>query len=452
MSNEKMNLNLKLIEEKINNKFLELKYNFETQNQEISNKIKDINNFINKIPNKKEITNNSSYEERLLKLENDFKKYESMINIKKDDENNNLKNIVKKMEEEFTLIKIRFSELLDFIKDKNFWKNFINNIIVENDLISSKIKKKNNKNKNAENNNNINNIFAPFNYYIYFGVEENKNFIEEGSNTIQYKNDSKYNVNEKQEKNKLIIDKYEKNEEIMRNTKYKTPNNIPNLNIMKNFNQTGSNLIQNLKQNNNNLYIGKDYYKKIPKYSVKINNRQHSFNNEEDNEYKINAIKPNKSISDYSREYNNNKDKIKKKDVTKVTECILQPDIMSAEDKNRNSMDNLSQAYIMKQSKKIKNISLSNKDKRYYRTLPLSLKHHLKNSRNNSVNRFNILSYKDFQKGNIEDLYYSQLKKDRMGHFSAISGINFRTPGYGEIKYNTIDKKIYPIIYKDKSK
>ena len=238
----------------------------------------------------------------------------------------------------------------------------------------------------------------------------------------------------------------------MRNTKYKTPNNIPNLNIMKNFNQTGSNLIQNLKQNSNNLNIGKDYYKKIPKYSVKINNRQHSFNNEEDNEYKINAIKPNKSISDYSREYNNNKDKIKKKDVTKVTECILQPDMMSAEDKNRNSMDNLSQAYIMKQSKKIKNISLSNKDKRYYRTLPLSLKHHLKNSRNNSVNRFNILSYKDFQKGNIEDLYYSQLKKDRMGHFSAISGINFRTPGYGEIKYNTIDKKIYPIIYKDKSK
>ena len=63
-----MNLNLKLIEEKINNKFLELKYNFETQNQEISNKIKDINNFINIIPNKKEITNNSSYEERLLKL------------------------------------------------------------------------------------------------------------------------------------------------------------------------------------------------------------------------------------------------------------------------------------------------------------------------------------------------------------------------------------------------
>ena len=62
---------------------------------------------------------------------------------------------------------------------KNFKERVIECRKLENDLISSKIKKKNNKNKNAENNNNINNIFAPFNYYIYFGVEENKNFIEE---------------------------------------------------------------------------------------------------------------------------------------------------------------------------------------------------------------------------------------------------------------------------------
>ena len=44
------------------------------------------------------------------------------------------KESVKKSGNEFNIIKIRFSEVLDFIKDKQFWNKFITKIIEKNDL------------------------------------------------------------------------------------------------------------------------------------------------------------------------------------------------------------------------------------------------------------------------------------------------------------------------------
>ena len=52
------------------------------------------------------------------------------------------KESVKKSGNEFNIIKIRFSEVLDFIKDKQFWNKFITKIIEKNDL-NDKINSKN---------------------------------------------------------------------------------------------------------------------------------------------------------------------------------------------------------------------------------------------------------------------------------------------------------------------
>ena len=101
--------------------------------------------------------------------------------------------------------------------------------------------------------------------------------------------------------------------------------------------------------------------------------------------------------------------------------------------------------------KKLKN---TKKEKENYQTLPLSMKYNIKNKSNNSLDRYDILSYKDFKKGNIEDLYYSQLKRDKIGHMSQS---NFKT-GYGNINFNSNvnnninSKRRLPVIFRDKSK
>ena len=93
------------------------------------------------------------------------------------------------------------------------------------------------------------------------------------------------------------------------------------------------------------------------------------------------------------------------------------------------------------------------------------MKYNIKFSRNNSLNKFNIISYKDLRKGNLEDLYYSRLKNDKIGN---ISGINFRSRSnsIGDINVNTNNininntniinnaknKKPFTIIHRGKSK
>ena len=496
MTNEKTNLNLKLIEEKINNKFLELKYHFESKNEEISSKLKEINNILeNLIPKEKGPIPHS---ENFLKLEKDLKtaceKYDSLLtatNLKLEEiqkekkgqtfdlnfykeklasslnsnngeskndnedlldiiskllmqngiennnkinsleknieeikkENNNLKEMIKNSDKEFNTIKIRFSELLDFIRDKNFWKKFITKILEKDDL---NVKK---------NNNDINDIFTPFNYYEYFGVEGNKNFMDEASNTTQNKGFNKTgNKNLDIEVKNISI-----NEQMQEYDKFKTPNNVPNINIIKSFQELNSNFIQNLKQkNNNNILFNNTGYKKIPKQALNKYKEQNSLNGD---------------------------DKINNKKKTKVNEYILQANFLNGlvKDKdniNKSESENLSEAYILQQTKKIKKFNFEKKEQKYYQTLPLSMKYNIKFSRNNSLNRFNMVSYKDLRKGNLEDLYYSKLKKDKIGN---ISGIYFRSNGLGDINVNTNNininntniinnQKRFPIIKRGKSK
>ena len=116
--------------------------------------------------------------------------------------------------------------------------------------------------------------------------------------------------------------------------------------------------------------------------------------------------------------------------------------------RNNNDSENLSEAYILRQSKTIKKINFSKNDQKYYQTLPLSMKYNLRNYRNNSMNRFNIISYKDLKKGNLEDLYYSKLKKEKIG---PITGINLRPPD--SVEHNNLNnKRKFPMIHRGKTK
>ena len=287
----KENFDMKLIEEKINNKFLELKSNFESQNKEIFSKIKEINIRLDKIYNKEKtlkqenlpnLENNlklpfgnydSDIESTNSKLKNNqtldlnifqekiesprdkktqnenkslFEKitkqlkqfddnYSNKINtfqkkieeIKKD--NKIFKEAMKKTDIEFNLVKLRFGEVLDFIRDKNFWKKFIPEIIFKNGLID-----KNNMTEKS------NSIFSPFNYYKYFDIEGSKNFMDEANNTIP--------SNERNDINRSVdveIKNISIKEPIKNNNKYKTPN-IPSLNINKIFKELNRKLPKNI--------------------------------------------------------------------------------------------------------------------------------------------------------------------------------------------------------------
>ena len=463
MTNERSSLNLKLIEEKINSKFLELKFNLESQNEEIAQKLKQINTRIDTLSNQntesilfsnknKQTFDFNTFKTNLESIDTKDDKdkknlFDSMIKqlkqydnyyskkinslekrieeIKKD--NDKYKEMIKKTNNEFNLIKIRFSETLDFIRDIYFWKQFISNIIEENK--KNKYKYKKNKSKDNNKDNNINNIYTPFNYYEYFDVEENKKFIDEGSNTFHYLNDKNSSV----EVNNISINEQLK-DTLKGDIKYKTPNNMPNLTIMKNIKEINANYTNNLKQQNNSILNKTNSYKSM----------------EENNENIINDIFNNK---------NENKNKINLKRKAKVYEYIVRAQFLNNVDLNKNTANksaNLSEEYVQKQSKKIKRLTISKNKQKFNQILPTSVKNYLKKSRNESLNRFNVIFYKDSQKGNIEDLYYSQLKKDKYDNIASITGKNFTQFRNKEliksIKNNsTNDLKKFPIIYRDKS-
>jgi hypothetical protein len=88
MTQEIKEINMKLIEEKINDKFQELKTNFESQNQEINLKINEINSNLKILLDKNEnyLSNQKSpinLEEKISKLEKELKvacdKYDSIF-------------------------------------------------------------------------------------------------------------------------------------------------------------------------------------------------------------------------------------------------------------------------------------------------------------------------------------------------------------------------------------
>ena len=479
MIQEKINTDLKMIEEKINTKFLELKNNFEYQNKEINQEIQKINNNLKMLLNKNEnFLNNSNksinIEEKLSKFEKELKfacnKYDSILlstklklgentmtkknqnkindnnhektesKIQKDKQNLNdnqlekidnnkyiidllvkkideIKNdnfeyreLVKKINNEFNLIKIRFSEVLDFIKDKYFWKKFISKIIKENKIIGYK---KNNKKENLID---INSIYNPFNYYEHFGIEEMKNFIDKGCNTKMYNN---LNQN-------FLIDELKK-DVLIDNNKFSTGNNTPNFNIIK-----------NLKQKNSSCSLYNTNYKNIPKKPFfEKYLEQNSLNIEDSNDNIINSIQNNKGIS--------LKENIINKAKSKLNEFIIQVRPLNDIDldKNKTNSENLSEVYIKNQSNKIRKMIYKKKDQNSHRILPFSMKY----NRNNSLNHFHFISNKDSKKGNLEDLQYSQLKKNKLDILTFMSGC------FDEVRNNnnSKNKKFFPVFIKDKS-
>ena len=463
MTNERVNLNLKLIEEKINNKFLELKCNFESKNEEISLKLEEINNRIEKlnqknqplIPLKEKIE--LSLHKNNIKAKEDNKNILEIIikqlqrfetecinkinllenkleEIKKD--NDIIKERIKKKDNEFTIIKIRFGEMLNFIRDKNFWKKYTLKIIEQSNLRNQKIRKNIDKEYNT---NKISDIYAPFNYYKHFGVEENKNFVDESMNTTHHKEPKK---NDLTEVNSISIN--EQIDDLKENPKYKTPNNIANISIIKSFRELNSKFLQNLKQQNNSSLLNNTNYKKVPKNIYIKNKEQNTSNSEDTHDNLINAINSNISLALNDNKINS---KTKRKEKAKINEYFMHANFMN---KNKNDSNNLSEAYILKESKKIKKLTLAKSEQKYYQILPISIKNNLRKSRNNSLKRINIISNKDLRQGNIEDLLYSKIKQDKIGH---ISSFNYSPPNSGEninINNNTNDKRSFPFILRDK--
>ena len=479
MTQEKITLDFKLFEETINNKFLELKINFDSQNQEINQEIQKINNTLKNLTNKNENPLLNSKQpinilEKLSTLEKELKfaiiKYDSILSSKdlklgetkiskklekivlnenqdkieskiKNDEQNLIHNqleqldknkrkidllekqideikndnityieLIKKINNEFNLIKIRFSEILDFIRDKYFWKKFISKIIKENKFIGFR---KNNKKEHLIE---INNIYNPFNYYEHFGIEEMKTFIDKGCNTKIYNN---LNQNS-------LIDELKKDILIDYN-KLTTGNNTPNLNIIKNIK------LKNFRCSlyNNNL-------KNIPKKpSFEKHLELNSLNIEDNNEYMINSINNNKRIDQ--------KDNITKKLESKLNKYLIQVNSLNDIElnKNKTNSENLSEAYIQNQSKTIRKMIYVKKDQKSQRIFPFSLK----NNRSKSLNHFHIISSKNSLKGNLEDLHYSQLKKDKLDMSTYMSGYIDENRNNNESKI----KKIFPVFFKDKS-
>ena len=245
-----------------------------------------------------------------------------------------------------------------------------------------------------------------------------KTFIDKGCNTKMYNN---LNQNS-------LIDELKKDILIDYN-KLTTGNNTPNLNIIK-----------NLKQKNFNCPLYNNKFKNIPnKPSFEKNLEFNSLNSEDNNEYVINSINNNKKIDQ--------KDNIQKKLESKLNKYIIQVnslnDIELNKNKNKTNSENLSEAYIQNQSKMIRKMIYVKKDQNSQRIFPFSLR----NNRSKSLNHFHIISSKNSMKGNLEDLHYSQLKKDKLDILTYMSGYIDENRNNNKSK----NKKIFQIFFKDKS-
>ena len=372
----------------------------------------------------------------------------------------NMAKKVDKDKNDFNLIKLRFTELSDFIKDVRFRRNIHNSIIAFEERkqfkdMSNKIDfTKKQKIKKGEGNINedkdkINDILAPFDYYAHFGIDQS--FKEEDENLEENENNNKDNNNENDEikENKEII----KNENDTKNiqginrkdSKYKTHiSNEKSLNLInnnyepeiKNNNISYNNSTNNINKKDNKI---NNSQRKIINIKLKNNNNINNINDIK----KSNEIDKGKIIPpDY-------------KEATKINEVILGAKFKKNKNEQKNMKPNLSQAYILMKKKseemqRIKSIYGGKPDIRYNQifTPPLqqnTLKHSRNN--NNNLNQMNILSNKDFKKGNIEDLYYSQLRKDKFNQIFIAPNAKIRSSSQDNLFFNnTIDRRMFPMI------
>ena len=201
---------------------------------------------------------------------------EQNLNIRFDEEmekyNKEVEKITKKVDKsknEFNLIKLRFTELSDFIKDIRFRKNIFNNFQerrhfreMSNKIDFSKkqtIKKElviEDKDKDKDN---TNDILAPFDYYAHFGIDtslkeedeyiglnQNNNFNNNENNINSFNND---NTND----NSQINNKQDENNNINNNI-----NNDINKSKNNNINEINNNILNIIAQKDNNAKIIND--------------------------------------------------------------------------------------------------------------------------------------------------------------------------------------------------
>ena len=386
---------------------------------------------------------------------------------------------VEKNKEEFNLIKLRFIELSEFIKDVRFRRNIHNTFQERKQYkeISSKIdftRKQQLKSGEGDNegkdNNNLQDYLAPFDYYAHFGIspisKEGDEIIneEENNNTMNTNNVNNININSDDNKKsngcKLIENYMKMNNNTVRNSNKllnyninkTTKNNLKEVNLYSGPEIKSKNIF-NSSMNKSQKYL--DINKKLlmsaenstmKKIIISSNN---DLNNNSQKKMKDNGI----NIKELNNKEKKNFPNLKEN--TKINELILSVKL----NKKSNSNNNLGQSSYLLMKKRIEEMQtirkiygVNNNHKHRISSSPPpyfqndQIKKRNKRKNNYKLNQFNVLSNKDFKKGNIEDLYYNQLITDKKNEISkASSQLYLRSASKDDnINYRTINKKIYP--------
>ena len=439
--------------------------------------------------------------ERLNKIENtinkkykeEWNKYSEFVDIinNKFDKNNN----------EFYLIKKKFTELSEFIKDIRFRNNLkklgeknqdefkkerkkYNEIsekidfckidkgkklenIIKKDKDENKIKTNEEDNKEEKEDNNDNNTEKIYN--------ERKNEIK--SKKIE-NNNEKLKINDTN--NKRII----QNKFIKEKTLSLSEINLDNKNLKEMLSNNSDFQRNSINVTSNNIFevISNKDKKNLRKKSIefgRINNDNNTYNynndrityqiinynrnlndskdkNNPDNEIKNDNININNNNNQKTMKENNEQNLMFLVENAKINNLILGADFNGNSFNNVNSPTyNLSQAYMIIKKKrneemqKMRRTSLGKTEQKYNKISPsLSSLNHSRNLNNNNSGSFNrSYSKNDFKNSNKEDLYYSTIKNDKI---KKIQNKNININLSNQENYNNLPKK-YPKIIKDKN-
>ena len=397
------------------------------------------------------------------------KKYKEEL-IKFNDIVDKLSNKIDKSKEEFHMIKNKFTELSEFIKDVRFKKNFenINDINLEKKQymeMSNKIDfSKKRKNKKIQNNEIKNEYDALGPYYNnnqeYLNqsnlkqIETNKNCNKLNDNELSSNNyDISVNIIEEpknKKKENIIIREFDKIDNNEKNKiKYMTFNNEKNYNskeikIIKNKNKKDMNekIMNNSSEFQNvssNIMSNKKDKKEDNKY---INLKKKKFNNNyNDNNNSINSNNDNNTCNifnysnkfySYNKNNNNNNDnqsnnsskKYEKSreqnknnflflsENAKINELILGADFRSNNLYKLNPTYNLSQAYLLikrkdEEIKKLRKTQFGKSEPKFNQLTASSILTHSRNF--NGLNNFN-----NNLNNNNNSIYNSPLRKDKL--------------------------------------
>ena len=388
-------------------------------------------------------------------------KIENHLNQKFNDEWDKYNEIVDKInikfdktKEEFKIIKNRFTELSEFIKDIRFRKNMGETSISEEFKKRRQYREMSNKIDftKKQKMNKMPNIFQNKNYEKNEDILPYDNFKENEENddnldTINHINEE--NKNEKNNGNKSMT---ETNNHINNQNKKKL--NFNDSKEMKvNLSSENHNNSSNLKRKDiNDFKINKKGEKKIMNIKNKNNNYENgiyniiNFSNNINNNNNLN-YKEKINFKEIKQKKQNLNDLLFLSENAKINNLVLGAEL-NRDNFYRMHIPNLSQAYLLIKKRnevmqKIKKSHGGKSEPKFYQITPSSIG---KNTRNN-LNNFNLYSIKDLRRNNMEDLYYTSLRRDRLNNLSPNSNIILNITNQEYLNY--IDKNIFPKLYKD---